>query len=658
MEQRSLKKAVLKIGGMHCSGCVSSIQQSVLHLRGVEKCEVNLLSEKAVIEYDPEQSGVDSIEDSICKMGYRVIYYDATFVLSGLADLSDAHMLESELDKVDGVKQVSVNYGNSHLSLRYNPEIISLGDLRQKISHLHYTIVSEDLTVSSEHVESANLKKYFLVSLALAIPVILYSYPEVFKIIPFSKSDLAAYIMFGCATIIQFGAGSRFYLGAYRIAKLHSANMDTLVVTGTTAAYLFSATNLFPTPNWQHFAFDASSVVITFILLGKYLENKTKAITSGTIRKLLEIQPRTATVRRDGIEVEVSVDDIRQDEVILVKPGLRVPTDGTVIDGNSSVDESMITGEYLPVRKKVGDSAIGGTINKDGILVIKAVKVGQDTLLSQIVRMVEDSISTKPPIQRLVDLVAGRFAFAVMAVSAVTFFLWLEFGLGNIHLALIPAVSILVVACPCALGLATPTAIMVGVGKGAHNGILFKKSETFEILDKVSVVVFDKTGTLTHGELSVTDVIPLDSTTESQIIVTAASIERYSEHPIGLGIVKNSKEVGVTLYDVCDFLSSPGLGASGKVGENNVLVGSVQFVEQKGVDLEDSKSIIKKIQEESKTVVAVCINLKPVGLIALQDTPRSESGAVVDVLRKKGIWPVMLTGDNEITARAIGAKIG
>ncbi len=658
MSQDTLRRTVLKIGGMHCAGCIVSIQNSVLRLGGVEKCEVNLASEKAYVEYDSVQADIKSIEDQIRKAGYTVVYQDATFVLSGIDDLVDLHGLEKEIGKTDGVRQVLVNYGNSHMSLQYNPALVSLADLRQKISDLHYKIVSEDLTASAEQVESCTLKRYFLVSLALTVPVLIYSYPEIFGFVPFSGNYLATYFVFACSTVVQFGPGGRFYLGAYRVAKMRSANMDTLVVTGTTAAYLFSAAHIFPTPDWHHLSFDASSAVITFILLGKYLENKTKARTSLTMQKLLEIQPQMATIRNGNREVEVPVDNICQGDMIVVRPGLRIPVDGIVIDGDSAVDQSAITGESTPARKKAGDIAIGGTVNIEGALVIRALRVGRQTLLSQICKMVEDAVSKKPPMQKIVDAVAGRFAFVVMAVSAVTFLLWLVASSQNVGLALIPAVAILVVACPCALGLATPTAIMVGIGRGAQHGVLFKKSQALESLDKIDVAVFDKTGTLTLSRPQVTGILSLDNTKESEIIAVAASAERYSEHPIAKAITKKSSEIGVVLHDASNFISSPGLGVAAKVADRDVLVGSMRLMEQNKVNVSNALDMISNMQEELKIVVAVSVNLQLVGLISLQEVPRPESGATIQALKEQGIKTVMLTGDNKISANSVASKLG
>ena len=497
------KRIVIKIGGMHCANCVNSIQKYVSELNGVKKCEVNLASEKATLEFDPLSVDLVTIEKAVEEAGYKVIYEKLTMKLAGITDSSDAYGIEQILKKQEGIRYVSVNTGNGQLLAEYNPVLLSLSDLHQIINKNGYQILSEDLSASAEEVEAKKIKKIFAIGLGFTIPILILSYPEYFSFVPLVGTTTAAYIVFACASIVQFVTGSRFYVGAYRIAKMKSANMDTLVIVGTTTAYLFSVYNTFPTPTWHNIYYDASAVVITFIILGKYLENKTKGKASSIIRKMLELQPKTARIKKDGEEYDVSIELIKPGDIILVRPGEKIPVDSIVLEGISAVDQSMITGESMPVEKKPGDEIIGGTINKEGALVVKASKVGSDAFLSQVVRLVEDAMGRKPPMQRIVDKVAGYFAFIVMAVAFGTFITWFFFGPPGVHhiaASIIPAVAILVVACPCALGLATPTAVMVGMSKSAQNGVIFKGGEALEMLGKVNVAVFDKTGTLTQGK--------------------------------------------------------------------------------------------------------------------------------------------------------------
>ncbi|MEX2060650.1 MAG: heavy metal translocating P-type ATPase, partial [Nitrosopumilaceae archaeon] len=525
-------RTAIKIGGMHCAGCVTAIQNYVLDIKGITKCEVNLAAEKAVIEYDQSQVSLSDIESAIKETGYKVVYEKLTIKIGGLTDSNDAELLEKRIKQLEGVRASPVNYGNSTAIIEYNPALLSLGDIRQIINKTGYQILSEDLSSSAEEIEAKKLKKLFMIGLAFSIPVMIFGYPEYFSFIPLAGTEIAALIIFVCASTVQFVTGSRFYIGAYRITKMKSANMDTLVVTGTTAAYLFSVFNTFPTPAWHNIYYDASAIVITFIILGKYLENKTKGKASSIIKKMLELQPKMARIRTDGKETEISIELIKPGDILIIKPGEKIPVDSIVVEGHSAVDESMITGESMPVEKKPNDVVIGVTVNREGALVIRAEKVGSDTMLSQIVNLVEDAMGRKPPMQRLVDKVAGYFAIIVLIVAAVTFMSWYFVappGEHHLALSLIPAVAVLVVACPCALGLATPTAVMVGMGKGAQNGVIFKGGDALEMLSKTKVAVFDKTGTLTEGKPQVIDLLSLKQITLADGSVTTNSEEKISE---------------------------------------------------------------------------------------------------------------------------------
>ena len=461
-EQSQTKRTALKIGGMHCAGCVTSIQNYVAELKGITKCEVNLAAEKATLEFDPATIDLTTIEKALEEIGYKVVYEKLTVKVGNMTDSSDANLIERRLKELEGVKYVSASFGNGQILVEYNQALLSLSDIRQVITKSGYQIFSEDLSASAEELEAKKLKKLFFIGLAFTIPVLFFGYPEYLSFVPLAGTATAAYLVFACASVVQFVTGSRFYIGAYRIGKLKSANMDTLVVTGTTAAYLFSAINTFPTPAWHNIYFDAAALVVTFIILGKYLETKTKGKASSLIRKMLELQPKTARIKKDGQEIEVPIELIKPGDIIIVRPGEKIPVDSLVLEGNSAVDESMITGESMPVDKKTGDYIIGGTVNREGVLVIRAEKVGSDTMLAQVVKLVEDAMGRKPPMQRMVDKVSGYFAFVVMAVAFTTFMTWYLItpaGVHHIAASLIPAIAILVVACPCALGLATPTAI-------------------------------------------------------------------------------------------------------------------------------------------------------------------------------------------------------
>jgi len=665
-EQTQVERTALKIGGMHCAGCVNSIQNFVLGLDGIKKCEVNLASEKAVLEFDPKSVDVQKIEKAIEEAGYKVVYEKLTLKIGGITDSSDADNLERRIKTLNGVREASVNYGNSQVLVEYNSALLSLSDIRQFINKSGYQILSEDLSASAEQVEAKKLKKLFTIGIAFTIPIMILGYPEYMPFVPFAGTDTAAYVMFACASVVQFVTGSRFYSGAYRIARMKSANMDTLVIIGTTAAYLFSAYNTFPTPTWHNIYYDAGAVVITFIILGKYLENKTKGKASSTIKKMLELSPKTARIKKDGQETEVPIELIQEGDLIIVRPGEKIPVDSVVIEGHSAVDESMITGESMPVEKKIGDIVIGGTVNKEGALLVKAAKVGGDTVLSQIVKLVEDAMGRKPPMQKMVDKIAGYFAFVVMGVALATFLGWYFVAPAGAHLiatALIPAVAILVVACPCALGLATPTAVMVGMGKSAQNGVIFKNGEALEMLGKTQVAVFDKTGTLTEGKPQVTDIIDVqsnsdDTTTKNKILEIAATAEQNSEHPLAKSIVQKAKDSNIRIGQTSDFIAIPGKGIDVEYNGCKILVGSLGLMKDEGIDTGMAEQIISKLQDEGKTAILVVSEKKLLGIIALLDTPKPSAKSAVKSLQENGIKVIMLTGDNERTAATIAKELG
>ncbi len=661
-EQVQTKRTAIKIGGMHCAGCVNSIQNYVMDMPGVKKCEVNLAAEKAVLEFDPSFIDIKKIEDAIEDVGYKVVYEKLTLKLGGITDTSDADNLEKKLRALEGVRYASVNYGNSQAVIEYNQALFSLSDIRQFINKHGYQILSEDLSASAEEIEAKKLKKLFVIGLGFTIPILLFAYPEYLPFVPWAGTAMAGYIMFVCASAVQLIAGSRFYVGAFRIAKMKSANMDTLVVIGTTAAYLFSAYNTFPSAVWHNIYYDAATLVITFIVLGKYFENKTKGKASSIIKKMLELQPKTARVQKDGNEVDIPIELIKQGDVIMVRPGEKIPVDSVVIEGHSAVDESMITGESIPVEKKQGDYVLGSTVNKDGILIIRATKVGSESVLSQIVKLVEDAMGRKPPIQRMVDKISGYFALVVICVSIATFSGWYIFTTpGEHHFAasLIPAVAVLVVACPCALGLATPTAVMVGMSKSAQNGVIFKSGEALETLGKITVAVFDKTGTLTEGNPKVTDIISVDeSVDENRILQIAAIAEKNSEHPLAKSIVKSAQERGLAIVDPTEFISVPGRGVDIVYDNQKVLVGSLGFIEQRTINASKTKEIITKLQDEGKTTILVVLCNVIIGVIGLIDAAKPNAKEAVKSLKEKGIEVVMLTGDNQRTASTVAKEIG
>ncbi len=562
---------------------------------------------------------------------------------------------------MSGIKEISINQEKSQVIIEYNSTFLSSSDLRGIIIRSGFQILSEDSISSSEEIEIKKLKRLFLRGLVFSIPVIIFGYPEVLSFIPLAGTDAVAYLIFVCAGIVQFTVGWRFYVGAYRIAKIKSANMDTLIVTGTTAAFLFSAFNTFPTPVWENIYYDAGAIVVTFIILGKYMEHKTKGKASSILRKMLELQPKITRIKKDDQEIDVPIELIKIGDIIIVRPGEKIPVDSVVIEGYSAVDESMITGESMPVEKKIGDKLIGGTVNHDGSLVLKATKVGNDTVLSQIVKLVEDAMGTKPPMQKIVDKVAGFFAIMVLIVAFGTFLTWTFItpeGAG-IAIALIPAVAVLVVACPCALGLATPTAIMVGMGKGASNGVIFKGGDALEVLGKINTMVFDKTGTLTEGKPKITDIIPVNiSNNDADALLRIAAIaEKNSEHPLARSIVKKAEDEKLHIDSPTEFLAIPGKGVRAVFDDKTILVTSPNQMKREEIDLKSIEGKISHLQEEGKTVVVISYDNELVGLIALLDIPKPSAKRTLIELKKLNIDVIMLTGDSTKTSNTIAKDL-
>ncbi|MGV7226028.1 MAG: heavy metal translocating P-type ATPase [Nitrosopumilus sp.] len=660
-------KTVLKIGGMTCAGCVNVIQNKLADIDGVEKCEVNLGSEKAVLEYDPKKTTLLKLEDAIKNAGYQVVYEKLVVILEGLTDASNAEQLEKKLLSVLGIKNASVNYGNAQATIEYNSTLLSLADIRKTLQDSGYPIISEDIASSAEEVEAKKTKRLLTMGIIFSIPIILFGhFGTQYISLPLSGTSESIYISFVCATVVQLFVGRRFYDGAFKMAKMKSANMDTLIVLGTTTAFVFSIFHTFPNVVFEHIHYETTAAIITFIILGKYLESKTKGKASSAIKKLLELQPKVATVRKDGIESEVPIELLQQGDVVIVKPGEKIPVDSKILEGISAVDESMVTGESIPITKKLHDTVIGGTVNQEGSLTIQVIKTGKDSFLSQVVSLVEDAMGKKPALQLIVDRVAGRFAFGVMGIALVTFFSWMLAVPGEIMIALIPTVAVLVVACPCALGLATPTAIMVGMAKAAQNGVIFKGGPSLESLAKVNTIVFDKTGTLTEGKPQVTDLIAINeidivggnSSSSNSLLEIAAIAERKSEHPLARSLINYAKESRISIGEPSSFISVPGKGVEAKFQEQKILVGNQTMMEKEGISLNKVSEQIKQLQHQGKTISLVAIEKELVGLIAFLDTAKPSAKITIKHLNEKGVEVIMLTGDNELTASTIAKELG
>ena len=564
--------------------------------------------------------------------------------VSGMHCASCVTVLTKALTKTEGVKSANINFSTEKASIEYDPKILDerkLVDTIKKKGYDGHVVKEHDHSIavdeSKKKKELNRLKRKVLISALFAIPTFILGMFFMKNPIPFQN-----YIMWVLATPVQFYVGKQFYQGAWAALKNKTSNMDTLIAMGTSAAYFYSVYVVLSGTGHQYF--EASAVLITLVIFGKYLEAVAKGKTSDAISKLMKLGAKTATVFRNGKEMKIPIDDVKKGDRVIVKPGEKVPVDGIIIEGHSTLDESLVTGESIPVEKKDGDQVIGSTINKHGSFTFKATKVGSETTLSRIIKLVEDAQTTKAPIQRFADTISSYFVPAVLVIALITFLFWLGSGVG---FALIAAVAVLVIACPCALGLATPTAIMVGTGKGAREGILIKGGEALETAHKLKTVVFDKTGTITKGKPVVTDVV-------GDVIDIAASIEKSSEHPLADAIV--AKSTG-ELKKVTGFKALVGRGVQGTIGKTQYYLGNVRLMKEKKVDITKFKDKIESMETEGKTVMILASD-KVLGLIAVADEIKEDSPEAVRQLRELGVDVYMITGDNERTAKAIAKKAG
>ena len=541
MSQTKTKKIVLNIGGMSCVNCARAIEKALGKLNGVTHATVNLAAEKALIDYNPDIVDQKTIEDTITEVGYQVIHEKVSIQVGGMTCVNCAKSIEKALNAKEGVYNAVVNFATERVLVEYNSEQIGLAGIKKTIQDVGYEVVEQQKNVEDTEGKARqrhirHLKLLLAASIALTIPIMVLMF---IPILPMEQNNI---LMFILATPVQFVVGWTFYVGAYKGLRNKTANMDTLIAMGTSTAWIYSTVVTFA-PSLFHHAmvfFDTSVMIMTFILAGKLLDAIAKGRTSEAIRKIMGLQAKTARVIREGVEVELPVEDVQVGDIIVVRPGEKIPVDGTVIEGYSAVDEKVITGESIPVEKRKGDQVIGATMNKTGTFKFQATKVGKDTALAQIIGLVEDALSSKAPVQRLADIASGYFVPVIILTATLSAFAWYFLFGATYIFSLTVFIAVLIVACPCALGLATPTAIMVGVGKGAENGILIKSGEALETAHKLQAVVFDKTGTLTKGEPEVTDIINTNVLSEEQLLQYAAVAEKNSEHPLGEAIVKQA----------------------------------------------------------------------------------------------------------------------
>jgi len=579
-----------------------------------------------------------------------------TLNIKGMHCASCVAVVGKALKKTEGVSEASVNLSTEKASVEFDESRVDVSKLIAAVKNKGYDArVSTEADKSIEELEKkeelkqAEMLLFF--TLILAVPAGLIG------MVFMEDVPYGIYVLFLLSTPVQFISGFKFYKGAWAALKNKTANMDSLIATGTSAAYFYSVWVMVSSPMKDQY-FETSAVLIAFVLIGKYLEAKAKGKTSEAIRKLMDLSPKTATVIKDGKEILTPIEKVVVGDIILVKPGEKIPVDGIIVSGNSSVDESMITGESIPVEKTVGSAVIGSTLNKHGSFQFKATKVGSDTMLASIIKLVEDAQGSKAPIQRFADVVSSYFVPAVIAIALFSFAFWYFLAGKTLAFSLIIGVSVLVISCPCALGLATPTAIMVGIGKGASEGVLIKSGEALETAQKINALIFDKTGTLTKGTPSVTDVIPAGMQSESEILRLAGSIERNSEHHLADAILQNAREKNIQLADVSDFKAVPGQGVSGIVEGRKILLGNRKLLAGRKIDISSLEDKLTSLEDEGKTVVLLSMDDAPAGLIAIADTIKDESRVAVEKLEKLGTTVFMITGDNKRTANAIGKQLG
>ena len=679
-EKKNLRTTVIPVKGMHCATCAQVITKSIYKREGVEKADVNYATEKAVVEYDPSKISIEQIGDAIREVEYEPVLpsesetsREVTLRIIGMTCAACVAAVEKALKKVDGVDEAVVNLATEKAFVKYNPQKVSILDLRNAVRGAGYDVAEEEeVDVYQQGLEDARRRMLFAWS--LTIPIIIWMIPDMF----FGVALPSPFIFNLGITILSapviFWVGWPTIRSAYASVTHGSANMDLLIAMGTIVAWLTGPAS-FLTPLFNYAG--SSTMILSFNLTGKYYEALAKGRSSQAIRQLLKMEAKSASILVEGEEKEVPIEEVQLSDVMVVKPGEKIPTDGVVVYGESSVDESMATGESMPVSKHVGDNVIGATINQEGLLHVEATRIGKDTFLSQVIRMVEEAQGTKVPIQKFADDVIAIFVPAILVIAAFTFIIWMvipgplysvlvvgrnylpwiSLTLPQIMLAISAMISVLVIACPCSLGLATPTALMVGSGMGANNGIIIRRGEAIQTMKEIKAVVLDKTGTITKGQPEVTDILVLDEGfSDDQVLFYAASLEQGSEHPLARAIVKKAMEKKLSLKQPEGFIAVKGQGVKGRVEDKEVIVGKPELLrEEQGNNV---MSKFRRLQSEAKTAMMVGLDGLAVGVVAVADTLKEDSVAALNELNALGLKTIMLTGDNKATADAIAARVG
>jgi Cu+-exporting ATPase len=665
----SQKETTLQIQGMTCAACATRIEKGLKKIEGVEDANVNFALEKTNIKFDPEITDVMKFKEKVQSLGYNVVSEKTEFDITGMTCAACANKVEKRLNKLDGVDQATVNFALETVLVEFNPEQVSISDMKEAIKKLGYSLeqkqekAGEQVDHRQKEIEKQQGK--FLFSLILSFPLLwaMVSHFEFTRFIWLPDMFMNPWVQLALATPVQFIVGRQFYVGAYKALKNKSANMDVLVALGTSAAYFYSLylsiISIGSNAHMVELYYETSAVLITLIILGKLFEAKAKGRSSEAIKKLMGLQAKNATVMRDGQEMIIPIEEVLEGDIVYVKPGEKVPVDGEIVEGQSALDESMLTGESIPVDKMVGDHVIGSTINKNGFLKIKATKVGKDTALAQIIKVVEEAQGSKAPIQRLADVISGIFVPIVVGIAIVTFLVWyFVVNPGEFAEALEKFIAVLVIACPCALGLATPTSIMAGSGRAAEFGILFKGGEHLETTHRLDTIILDKTGTVTNGKPSLTDVILAEGMDETEFLMLVGTSERNSEHPLAEAIVEGIKEKEINLESPETFEAIPGFGIQSTVKGKQIFIGTRRLMAKHNIEVQNELPKMESLEKQGKTAMLVAIDGHYAGIVAVADTIKETSKEAIARLHSMGLEVVMITGDNTQTAQAIAEQVG
>jgi Cu+-exporting ATPase len=671
-------RVTLPIEGMHCASCALTIEKALQNLHGVQQASVNFATEKAFIRFDPAFVNIADFEETVNGVGYRVVSKKINLKIGGMSCTSCAATIERALTREEGVKSAQVNFAAELAIVEFDSAVINESGLKDVIEGTGYKVIEKITGVSEDEkdlqkVATARRRMWF--AWGFTAPIIVWMAFEMFFGIVWPNSTIFNVGLIALAIPIIFGAGWPTLRSAFKAISHRNANMDVLIAIGTSVSLATGIASLFtPVANYGGVA----AMIMSFHLTGRFIETAARGRASQAIKKLLELGAKTARILVKGKEREVPIDEVRVEDVMLVRPGEKIPNDGVIVEGESSIDESMATGESMPVNRGVSDEVIGATVNQDGLLKVKATKVGKDTFLSQVIKMVEECQGSKVPIQEFADRVTSYFVPVVLSVAALTFLAWLLFpnmlhpitvwassfipwvnpDLGTVTAAIFAGVAVLVIACPCALGLATPTALMVGSGIGAENGILIRQGEAIQTLKDVRIIVFDKTGTVTKGKPEVTDVIPINGFAEERLISMAATAESGSEHPLGRAVVRYASELDIELGEVASFKAIRGKGIETQLNGQRVLLGSKNFIDESGADTTSVEDRLSRLEGEAKTVMLVAVEDKLAGVLALADTLKDDSMQAISELGSMGIETAIITGDNRLTAEAIAKRVG